>query len=63
MPKNGASTVEKNQLTTDEKLDVLIAGLTELVEKFETFAEVVEEKFDNLNLNNPGYGVDEFGDS
>lgn len=63
MTRNGESTVEQKQLSYNDKLDILIQGVTELTEKVEALAEQnaeLAEKLANLTVSGNGFEIDEY---
>ena len=66
MARNGETTVEKKQLSYDDKLDILIQALTELTEKVDNVSEQndeLAEKLSNLTASGSGFSEDEYGES
>lgn len=64
MSKNGATAVEKANLSYDDKLDILIQALSELHEKVEELIEQNDElveKLSNITASGPGFDVEDFG--
>jgi hypothetical protein len=55
--KNGKTEFGVEDLSVDEKLNILIEGLAELTGKFEEFQEEVYERLANLTVDSDGFSV------